>query len=301
VVVSPQVLVSQSTTATATVSGSTDTAISAWACTYAITTVDAAASSKTTADQPCTADTGNIPANSTNTTVTFTAPNKLPDLTKLPGTNCTSITTQACSLLMKLTATAHADTKKTGSATFSVVSGIAIAITPSTATVPTGEQQPFSATLSNDLNNDGVTWLITQDTNNNIPFPAKPTCSPGCGTITSNTPNSATYTAPATVPTTATLTLVATSKADPSKATLGTITIIQGGPIKFNGISPTIAPQGASLYNIYLDAPFISSASIITLTPGNPSQNNPPIVLNSSSNQFKVLFPIPTTAAPNPP
>src|SRR5262249_55202756 len=41
VVVSPQVLVSQSTTATATVSGSTDTAISAWACTYAITTVDA--------------------------------------------------------------------------------------------------------------------------------------------------------------------------------------------------------------------------------------------------------------------
>src|SRR5262249_23557091 len=35
--------------------------------------------------------------------------------------------------------------------------------------------------------------------------------------------------------------------------------------------------------------------------PGNPSQNNPPIVLNSSSNQFKVLFPIPTTAAPNPP
>ena len=299
--VAPQVLVSQSITASASVNGSTDTAISTWACTYSITAVDSTANSKTTADQPCTADTGNIPANSTGLTVTFTAPAKLPDLTKLPGTNCTSTTTQACRLLMKLTATAHADPKKTGSGTFSVVSGIAIGITPSTATVPTGEQQPFSATLSNDLNSEGVTWLITQDTNSNVPFPAKPTCSPGCGTITSNTPNSATYTVPATLPTTATLTLVATSKADPGKATLGTITIIQGGPITFNGISPTIAPQGASLYSIFLDAPFISSASIITLTPSHPSQNNPPIVLNSSSNQFKVLFPIPTSTVPNPP
>jgi hypothetical protein len=298
------VIVSQSITATATVTGSTDTAITGWACTYAVTAVDSSGTSKTTADQPCTADTGNIPTNSTNLTVTFTAPNKLPDITKLPGTNCTSTTTQACSFLMKLTATAHADTKKTGNATFPVVSGIAVGITPSTATVPTGEQQPFSATLSNDLNKDGVTWLITQDTNSNVPLPAKPTCSPGCGTITSNTSNSATYTAPTTLPTTATLTVVATSKADTSCATCvatGTITIIQGGPITFNGISPTIAPQGASIYNIFLDAPFISSASIITLTPSHPSANNPSIVLNSSSNQFKVLFPIPTTSVPNPP
>jgi len=35
----------------------------------------------------------------------------------------------------------------------------------------------------------------------------------------------------------------------------GTITIIQGGPITFNGIAPTIAPQGGVLWDIYLDAP----------------------------------------------
>jgi len=300
--VASQVIVSQSITATAAVTGSTDTAISAWACTYYTTVVDSSGQNpKNSADQPCTADTGNIPANSTGLTVTYTAPNKVPDPTKLPGTNCAAATPQTCGLTMRLTATAHADPKKTGNALFIINSGILVGITPATATVPTGEQQPFTATVTNDIDpqNTGVTWSITQDTNN-VSYPAKPTCSPGCGTVTSNTANSATYTAPSTVPTKATLTIVATSKGDPTRFTIGTITIIQGGPITFNGISPTIAPQGASLYSIYLDAPFISSASVITLTPSNASQNNPPIVLNSSSNQFKILFPIPTTSVPNP-
>jgi len=299
--VASSVIVSQSITATAIVTGSTDTEISTWACTYFTTVVDATGKNpKNSADQPCTADTGTIPANSTGTTVTFTAPNKVPDPTKLPGTNCGTATPQTCGLTLRLTATAHADAKITGNGTFAMNSGIAVGITPATATVPTGEQQPFTATVTNDINpqNKGVTWSITQDTNNNISFPAKPTCSPGCGTVASNTDNSAIYTAPATVPTAATLTIVATAKGDPTRFNIGTITIIQGGPIKFNGISPTIAPQGASLYSIYLDAPFISSASIITLTP--TGHNNPPIVLNSSSNQFKILVPIPTASVPNP-
>jgi hypothetical protein len=299
--VQSSVIVSQSITATAAVTGSTDTDVSAWACTYFTTVVDSSGQNpKNSADQPCTAETGNIPANSTGLTVTYTAPNKVPDPTKLPGTNCAAATPQTCGLTMRLTATAHADPKKTGNATFFINSGIAVGITPATATVPTGEQQPFTATVTNDIDptNNGVTWSITQDTNNNVSYPAKPTCSPGCGTITSTTANSATYTAPATVPTTATLTVVATSKGDPTRFTIGTITIIQGGPITFNGISPTIAPQGASLYSIYLDAPFISSASIITLTrAGDPTH---PIPINSSSNQFKILFPIPTSSVTNP-
>lgn len=299
--VAPSVIVSQSITATATVTGATDTTISAWACAYFTTVVDSTGKNpKNSADQKCTADTGTIPDGSTGTTVTYTAPNKVPDPTKLPGTNCAAATPQTCGLTLRLTATAHADGKTTGNATFLLNSGIAVGITPSTATVPTSEQQPFTATVSNDIDpqNQGVNWLVTQDTNTSVSFPAKPTCSPGCGTITSNTPNSATYTAPSTLPTTVTLTVVATSKGDPTRFNIGTITIIQGGPINFNGISPTIAPQGASLYSIYLDAPNISSASIITLTSASNSQNN--IVLNSESNQFKVLFPIPTSSTTAP-
>ena len=296
---STTVIVSQSITLAAVVTGSTNTDISSWACTYFTTTVDSTGKSTDGTDQPCTAETGTIPANVTTTTVTYTAPSKVPDPTKIAGTNCAaSTTTQTCLFTIRITATAAADTKKTGFAKLSLDSGIAVGINPTTATVPTGEQQPFSASLSNDLQNQGVTWLITQATAVNNNFPSLASCSPGCGSITSTTNNTATYTAPSTVPTTATVTLVATSKADTTRFALGTITIIQGGPITFNGISPTIAPQGASLYSIYLDAPFVSSASTITLTPSNP--NNQKIVLNSSSNQFKVLFPIPTSTVPNP-
>jgi hypothetical protein len=254
--------------------------------------VDSTGKPTTATALPCTSDTGNIPANSANTTVIFTAPNKIPDPTKFPL------------LQVIITATSVEDTKKTGTATLTLNSGIAVTLTPGTATVPTGEQQNFTASITNDLQSQGVTFLITQGTpTTTTPFPSLPTCSPVCGTITApGTGNTAaTYTAPSTVPTTATLTVVATSKADTSCSAciaLGTITIIQGGPITFNNVSPTIAPQGASLYNIYLDAPFISSSSSITLT-GTISGNN--ININSGTGQMKVLFPIPTTTVTNPP
>ncbi len=151
------------------------------------------------------------------------------------------------------------------------------------------------------MQSQGVTFLITQGTPTaTIPYSSLTTCSPTCGTITpTGTGNTAaTYTAPSTVPTTATLTIVATSKADTTRLTIGTITIIQGGPITFNNVSPTIAPQGASLYNIYLDAPLISSSSSITLT-GTMSGNV--ININSGTGQMKILFPIPTTSVTNPP
>jgi DNA-binding beta-propeller fold protein YncE len=200
-----------------------------------------------------------------------------------------------------ITATSVQDTKKTGTATLTLDSGISVTMTPATATVPTGEQQNFSVSLTNDLQSLGVTFLLTQGTpTSTVPFPSLTSCSPGCGTIaatgTGNT--AATYTAPATIPTTATLTIVATSKADTNRFTVGTITIIQGGPITFNGVSPTIAPQGASLYNVYLDAPFISSSSVITFTGTDPHNS---FIINSGTGQVKVLFPIPTSSVTNPP
>jgi DNA-binding beta-propeller fold protein YncE len=277
------VIVSQSLTLTATVSGSTNLNVT-WMCQFTTTTVDSTGKTTTSAAAACTADTGTIPANSTNTTVIYTAPNKVPDPTKFPN------------MQIIITATSAADTKKNGTATLVLDSGIAVTLTPSTATVPTGEQQGFNATLTNDLQNQGVTFLITQGTATaTIPPPSLTSCSPTCGTIDAT---SGIYTAPASVPTTATLTIVATSKADTTRFALGTITIIQGGPITFNSISPTIAPQGASFYDLYLDAPFLSSASTITITGQNSGIQT---VITSASGQFKVLFPIPTSTVTNPP
>jgi DNA-binding beta-propeller fold protein YncE len=301
VTVSPSVssvIVSQSLTLTSIVSGTTNLNVT-WACTYTTTTVDSSGKTTTGTATACNASTGNIPASSANTTVTFTAPNSVPDLTKLAGSNCTT-SAQNCQLAITITATSAADTKKTGTATITLDSGIAVVLNPPTASVPTGEQQPFSVQLTNDLQSKGVSFLITQGTPTaTVPYPALATCSPGCGSLTSTTGSTAaTYTAPATVPTTATLTIVATSNADTTRFTVGSITIIQGGPITFNSISPTIVPQGGTSYEIYLDAPFISSASVVTIT---KKSDNSVTTLNSSSDQLKVLFPIATSTVTNPP
>jgi DNA-binding beta-propeller fold protein YncE len=242
-------------------------------------------------------------------TATFTAPNTLPDPTKYPG------------LQIVLTAQSVQNTAKTGASKITLISGITVVLTPFTASVPTQELQQFSVRLTNDLQNKGVTWSLTQNVPNTnssgtfLNYPQLPTCSPTCGTITvpdPNNPNVAQYTAPSTIPTAITpaqknnvnlpqdVTIVATSAADTNQFTIGTITIVKGGPITFNGISPTIAPQGATLWDIYLNAPNISSSSIITLTDANGGK----VTKDSSSGQVKILFPLPpssttsTTTAP---
>ena len=290
-------ILGQSTTLTATVTGSTNTSVT-WntgVCTY---TIIPAGSTKANPAVACPTDGtfGTLTNVQTTGTATYTAPTKLPDQTKFP------------SLALIFTATSQANTAKTGTVTIALTSGIAVHLTPVTATVPTKESKPFFVALDNDLQTKGVTWLITQSTpTSTTTISQLPTCSPGCGTITplaSDPIHQATYTAPATVPTSTTVTttpanvtLVATAVSDNNCSTCvaaGTITIIQGGPITFNGISPTIAPQGAFYWDIYLDAPNMSSSTQIALDGVALDPNA------TSYAQVKILFPIPTSATPTP-
>src|SRR6266849_5052775 len=295
---SQNIIVGQSTTLTATVTGGTtsNTAVNWQPCQFTTTTVSG---TTTTTSTPATCPTdgtlGALSNQQTTGTATYTAPGKIPDQTKFPG------------LLIIITAQSQQDTKKTGSIKLALDSGIGVSLTPITATVPTNEPQTFNVVLTNDLQSQGVTWLVTQSSpTTTITVPNLATCSPTCGTITTNTSMTATYTAPTTVPTASTpsgasttpasLTVVAIAKSDNTRFATGTITIIQGGPITFGGITPTIAPQGGALWDIYLNAPNISSASKITIT----DQNNGSKTFDSSSGQIKVLFPIPTSTTPNP-
>jgi DNA-binding beta-propeller fold protein YncE len=286
-------ILGQSTTLTATVSGATNTMVNWQPCQFTTTTVSGTTSTTSMpANCPSDGSLGALSNQEATGTATYTAPSQIPDQTKYPG------------LQIILTAQSQQDTKKTGNVKIILDSGIGVTLTPTTATVPTNEQQTFSAVLTNDLQKQGVTWLVTQSTaTSTITEPNLATCSPGCGSINS----SGIYTAPAAVPTASTpsgasstpqnVTVVATAKADNTRFATGTITIIAGGPITFNGVSPNIAPQGAALWDIYLDAPNISSASIITLTDQNGGQKN----FTSSTGRVKVLFPIPTSSTTNPP
>jgi DNA-binding beta-propeller fold protein YncE len=293
---SPLIILGQSTTLTATVTGgtTTNTAVNWQPCQYITTPVGSTTASAAVAC-PTDGSFGTLSNLETTGTATYTAPSKIPDQTKYPG------------LQIVITAQSQQDTSKTGNVKLTLNSGIGLTLTPSTATVATKEPQSFNVVLSNDLQNLGVTWLLTQSTaTSTTTEPNLATCSPTCGTITSTGLNTAMYTAPSTVPTASTpsgasttpadVTIVATAKGDTNRFVTGTITIIQGGPITFGGISPTIAPQGAALWDIYLKAPNMSSASKVTIT----DQNGGSKTFDSSSGQVKVIFPIPTTTTPNP-
>ncbi len=292
------IIVGQSTTLQASVVGGTtsNTAVNWQPCQFITTTVSGTTTTPSTpANCPTDGTLGALSNQQTTGTATYTAPNKIPDQTKYPN------------LQIVITAQSQQDTTKTGNVKLVLDSGIGVTLTPTTATVPTKELQQFNAVLANDLQSQGVSWLVTQSTpTSTITVPNLATCSPNCGTIDS----SGVYTAPATIPTAsapagasnlsttpANVTVIAIAKADNTRFATGTITIIQGGPITFNGISPTIAPQGAALWDIYLDAANISSASIITLT----DQNGGTKSFTSSSGQVKVIFPIPNSTTANPP
>jgi DNA-binding beta-propeller fold protein YncE len=300
-------ILGQSTTLTATVTGPTNTDVTWVGCTYTTTTFNSGGSPIVATAKPCPSDGsfGTLSNEQTTGTATFLAPSILPNPTTFP----------LLSIIITVQAVADSSKHGTGTIALNIDSGISVSLTPTTAAVPTLEQQPFFAILTNDLQSKGVTWSLTQTTPSSTTpttpnaYAALPTCTvtgnaTGCGSIDAN----GIYTAPAvvptnpTVPTTVTttpqsLTIVATSVEDPTRFALGTITIVAGGPITYNGITPTIAPQGAIYWDIYLNAPNMSSASIVTLT----DANNGKTTLTSGSNQIKILFPIPTGTVANPP
>jgi hypothetical protein len=303
-------ILGQSTTLTATVVGPANTDAT-WMpgqpkgtdCTYTTTTTNSSGTPVTAAAKVCPTDGsfGTLSNEQTTSpaTATFLAPSKLPDPTTFP----------ALVLTVTVQSVADASSHGTGTIQLTIQSGITISLNPSTAAVPTNEKQPFFAILTNDLKAQGVTWSLTQSTPTTTtpttpnPLAALPTCTvsgnaTGCGSIDAN----GIYSAPTAVPTASVpanasttptdVTIVATSVEDPTQFTTGTISITQGGPITFNGISPTIAPQGAAFWDIYLNAPNMSSASQVTIT-----QNGGATPINSASGQVKVLFPIPTCTA----
>ena len=276
---------SQSVILTAVVTGATDVS-STFDCNYTTTPNATTADPNPKASTPvaCTSANGdvgvlgNIQNTSTtaNSTATFTAPAKFPDPVKYTN------------LQVIITATAKADTKKTGKSTLTIDSGIRIQMIPTTATLATGETKQF---LAEDftgvvISNSELKWDVTADATATT---KSVTCTPGCGTVDNAT---GTYTAPATVPTQATATIFAVSTIDPTRGAQAAITIVKAGDITFSGIFPSTAPQGAVQQDIFLAATNATSQIGVTLTnlaTGIPTTIDPA--------QIKVVFPAGTSTA----
>ncbi len=118
-----------------------------------------------------------------------------------------------------LTATSVADPTKSVSATVNLVPLVGVSITPSIVSLTSGQVQAFNASVSGSTNT-GITWSIS---------PA------GVGTFVNGS-----YTAPTTINAAQTLTVTATSQADPTKSASGTINLV---PV----VGITISPLSVSL------------------------------------------------------
>jgi DNA-binding beta-propeller fold protein YncE len=266
VTVSPQsatLVVNQSTNFFANVTGATDTSVT-WTCTFTTSTTPAGSTTPVVSAAAACTSTQGVLSNSQPTTVTYTAPATVPN----PPPTIT------------ITATSNANKKKTGTATVALDSGIRVTVTPSTATVSTGSPFPFHASTGpNDTLPNDVTWLVMQATTTNVISPTATSCSPGCGAIDA----AGLYTASGTVPSTATVTVIATSKLDTTRFATATVTVVQAGPISFSNVSPSVVPQGGLFQDIYLSASNLTSSGVTVTVSGV----KPPI---DQLSQVKVIF-----------
>ncbi len=256
---SPLLLVNQTLQFTATVTGATDTTAT-WALTFTT-------SSNTTA-QTCPVPPAVTTCGTIDTTGFYQAPAIVPN----PAQTIT------------VKATSNADSKKSASTTITLDSGIRVTVTPFTATIGTLESFQYKAILTNDATLNDVTWLATQDT---APSATSTACSASvCGSVDA----SGLYTAPATVPTTATVTILAISKLDTTRFGQASATVVTAAPVSFTGISPTHVPQGALQYDVYLQAANLRSTVVINVT------------INGVSASFsgdQIMFISPSTVASN--
>jgi hypothetical protein len=167
-----------------------------------------------------------------------------------------------------VTAVSQARTTASGSAQVSIVplgSLITVAISPTSASVQAGQTASFTATVSQDSQNKGVSWSLTGAG-----------CSgTACGTLSAPSSASGTpiiYTAPAPIQSAATVSLTARSVANTSKTATATITV--GGS---QAVTVTISPKRAAITNIQ-GQPFSATVSgantavtwqVDTITGGN--------------------------------
>ena len=160
-----------------------------------------------------------------------------------------------------------------GSTTLTVTSTpptISVTVTPSTANVQAGVgTQSFTATVTNDAQNNGVTWSLSGAG-----------CSgTACGTLSASSSASgaaSTYTAPAAAPTPPTITLTATSVSDSTRFSAATISIVSSA----NPSGSTFTESFGNASNLCwsggpssCDQMWVAqgSAQSIVATPGSPA------------------------------
>jgi hypothetical protein len=193
------------------------------------------------------------------------------------ATTYTAPSTIQSPLTVLAVATSVADNTASASATLNLYPPVAVSVSPSTATVPINSRATFTATVTNDPTNAGVTWALLQ---------SGKSCSPACGGVSPTSTASGvatTYFAPSTVPSPATVTLTATSAVAIKSAASATITVSASATqAKLNG-------SYAFLFNGYDSGGAVAAAGTFTadgagnITGGTADVNTASVVTTDQS------------------
>lgn len=157
--------------------------------------------------------------------------------------------------------------KSTAFANFVVVidSGIRVQVLPATVTMGTGEILQFT-TIVTGTSNQGVSWALSTTLLSPPPL----------GNITP----SGSYTAPAGP---VTLTVTATSAADPTQRGTATVNVITATAPALSSIEPTVTAQGSAQQDIYvIGSNFTSTETVVVTPPAQPATSVPTTFINTT-------------------
>jgi YVTN family beta-propeller protein len=152
------------------------------------------------------------------------------------------------STTIRIKAVSVADTSVSGTATVSIDSGVSVSVTPNNSTIGVGQTFQFSAVV-NGSTNQGVNWSV-----NNVQG--------GNSTVGTISPTGL-YTAPAAVPSPASVAIRATSQVDTNRSGTVTATISAATQPTLTSIFPTMTAQGAAFEDLYLAGTnFLSTSQV---------------------------------------
>jgi DNA-binding beta-propeller fold protein YncE len=162
-----------------------------------------------------------------------------------------------------ITATSQADPNAKATAQVTLDSGIRVTMTPTSATVGTGERITLTATITGTTNTT-VNWAVNgvangNDTNGHICIVGSNPCQAPSSPV-----NMVDYVAPATAPT-APVQVTATAAADSTKVGTAQITVLAAVDPVLASITPTVVAQGSLAQDIYL-TPLAPSSFFSTST-----------------------------------
>jgi YVTN family beta-propeller protein len=164
-------------------------------------------------------------------------------------------------------ATSCVKTTAFGFLTVVVDSGIRVQISPSTATIGTGETFQFTASVTGPgVLSSGVAWAVCQTA------ATSGAAATNCGLASLGTiSSSGLYTAPGSAQN---VIIQATSTADPTRLATATVAVSASGPPTVTGIDPSIAAQGSAQQDIFLTgANFFSTSTVVVGGAALPSAN----------------------------